>query len=140
MVTEIRIGMVSVPAVQDPGQRGSLPASCWQVLLQDEHQHQVALGGEVPDVLGDHGPAFGPGSRRDPRIVGGPQADLTDVDGIAAVSGVQELDRGYREQLVDQEGGHASRAARCCAVWRLRSATARSRSIRSRIWAECSAA
>ena len=140
MVTEIRIGMVSVPAVQDPGQRGSLPASCWQVLLQDEHQHQVALGGEVRDVLGDHGPAFGPGSRRDPCIVGGPQAGLSDVDGIAAIPGAQEFGRSYREHLVDQEGGHASSAARCRAVWRLRSPMARLRSIRSRTWPACSAA
>src|SRR5580704_8786686 len=132
--------MGPVPAVQDPGQRGSLAASRWQVLLQDEHQDQVALGGEISDVLRHDGPALGPGGRRDLRIVGGPQAYLSDVDGIAAIPGAQEFGRSYREHLVDQEGGHASSAARCRAVWRLRSPMARFRSILSPIWVECSAA
>jgi hypothetical protein len=38
--------------VENPGQGGSLPASGWQVLLQDEHQDQVALRGEVRHILG----------------------------------------------------------------------------------------
>ena len=132
--------MALVAAVQDPGQRRSLSASGWHALVQDEHQHQVTLGGEVSDVLGDHGPAFGPGGRRRLYIVGGAQAGLADVDGITAGPGAKQLGGGDWEHLVDQEGGHARRAARCRAVWRLRSAVARLRSIRSRIWAECSAA
>ena len=127
------------PAVQDPGQRGSLPASRWQV-LQDEHHDQITLGREVRDVLSDDSPAFGPGGRRDLGIVSGPQARLGDVDGIAAVPGAQQPGRGCREHIVDQEGGHARSAARCRAVWRLRSPMARLRSIRSPIWMECSAA
>jgi hypothetical protein len=69
-----QLGMVPVPAVQDPDQRGSLSASCWQVLLQDEHQDQVALGGEIRDVLSHDSPALGPGGHRDLRIVGCRQA------------------------------------------------------------------
>jgi hypothetical protein len=41
MVAEIRIRMIPVPAVQGPGQRGSLPAARRQVLLQGEHQDQA---------------------------------------------------------------------------------------------------
>ena len=91
MVTEIRIRMVPVPAVQDLGQRGSLPASRWQVLLQDEHQDQVALGGEVRGILSDDSPALRPGGRRNLRILGCPQAGLADLDGVMAVLGAQDL-------------------------------------------------
>ena len=58
MVTEIGIGMAFGPAVQGRRQRLSVPASCWQVLLQDEHQDQLTLGGEVRHVLGDDSPAL----------------------------------------------------------------------------------
>jgi hypothetical protein len=140
MVTEIGIRGITRPAVEDPGQGGSLPASRWQVLLQDEHQDNVALRGEVRDILGDDGPASGPGGRRHLRVGGRSKACLGDMDGIVAVLGAQELGRGRREHLIDQEGGHARRASRCRAVWRLRSAMARLRSIRSRISSACSAA
>ncbi|MBV9208258.1 MAG: hypothetical protein JO037_23295 [Actinobacteria bacterium] len=60
MVTEIRIGMIPIPTVQDSGQGGSLPASSWQASLQEEHQDQVALGSEVHDILRDDSLAFGP--------------------------------------------------------------------------------
>jgi hypothetical protein len=117
--------MVPVPAVQDPGQDGSLAPSGRQVLLQDEHQDLIPFGGEVRDVLGDDSPAFGPGRRRDLHIVGCPQPGLSDVHGVVAVLGAQDVGRRCREHLIDQEGGHASRASRCRAVWRLRSAMAR---------------
>ena len=122
----------------NPGQRGSLPACCWQVLRRDEHQDQVTLGGEVSDVLGDHSPAFGPGGRRDLRIAGAPQADLSDVDGIAAVPGAQQPGRGsYAVQATQRAAGGRARA-----VWRrpallVRTATARCR--RARVTASQSA-
>ena len=67
-MTEIGIREIVCPAIEDPGQGGSLAAARGQVLLQNEHQDYVALGGEVRDVFGDDDPAFGPGGRRHLRV------------------------------------------------------------------------
>ena len=92
--------MVPVPTVQDPGQRGSLPASSWQVLLQDEHQDQVALGGEVRDIRSDDSPAFGP-----PGVDLPEDADpLAAWDGFLARVGVPEEQRNTRSAIEDPAG------------------------------------
>jgi len=82
MVAEIGIRDVLRPAVENPGQSGSLPAARRQVPLQDEHQDDIALRGEVRHILGDDSPAIGPGRRGDLRVVSSPQADLGDVNSI----------------------------------------------------------
>ena len=101
MVAEIRIWDVLCPAVENPGQTGSLPAARWQVPLQDEHQDDVALRGEVRHILGDDGPAICPGRRGDLRVVSSPQADLGDVDRIVAIRSAQHFGRGQGEHLID---------------------------------------
>ncbi len=37
--TEVGVRVVLHPAVEDPCESGRLPAPCWQIPLQDEHQH-----------------------------------------------------------------------------------------------------
>src|SRR5487761_682354 len=54
---EVGVRVVPRPVVQDLRESGGHAAPGGQVLLQDEHEHHVALGGEVRDVLGDNGPA-----------------------------------------------------------------------------------
>jgi toxin HigB-1 len=66
---KVGVGVVVGPLVQDRGQR-CLRAACGQILLGDEQQDQVALGGEVGHVLGHDGPAVGPGSRRNESVLG----------------------------------------------------------------------
>ena len=128
------------PAVEDFCQDGSLRASRWQILLQDEHQDHVAFGGEIRDILGNDSPAFGPSGRRHLRVGGRPETGLRDMDGVVAVPGAQEFGRGHRKHFIDEEGGHARSASRCRAVLRFRSAMARLRSIRARTSSEYSAA
>jgi hypothetical protein len=62
--------MVLRPAVEDLCERSGLPATCGQVLLQHEHQHDVAFRSEVSDILGDDSPAFRPGGCRHLGVVG----------------------------------------------------------------------
>jgi hypothetical protein len=50
--------MLLRPAVENLGERGCLSTSCGQVLLEHEYEHEVALGGEVHDVLGQDRPVF----------------------------------------------------------------------------------
>jgi hypothetical protein len=57
--------MVLRPAIEDLRECSGLAAACRQVLFQHEHQHDVALGGEVSDILSDYGAAFGPCDHRD---------------------------------------------------------------------------
>ena len=49
----------------------------------------VPFVSEVRDILGDDGPAFGPGARRNLGVVGAPEACLGDVHGVMAVSVAQ---------------------------------------------------
>ena len=138
--TEVGVGVVLRPAVEDLCKCGGLPATRRQVLLQHEHEHGVAFDGEVRDILGDDSAAFRPGDCRHLGVVGAAEAHLGDVDRVMTVGVAQEYGCGRREHLVDQEGCHASSVSRCCDVLRLRSAMARLRSIRSRTSSECSAA
>lgn len=98
------------------------------------------LGGEVRDVLGYYRAALRPGGSGNVGIVGRPESDFGHVDCIKAVPLAQQLGCGCREHLIDQEGGHASSAARCAVVMRLRSAIARCRSILAVTSPGCSAA
>ena len=132
MRTEIGVGMILCPAVENLSERGGLPTSGGQVLLQHEYEHDIAFGGEVRDILGNDRPAFRPGGCRHLRVVGRTEADLSDMDRVVTVGVTQEHGGGRRERLIDYEGCHASSASRCCDVRRLRSAMAWLRSIRSR--------
>jgi hypothetical protein len=78
-----------------------LPAPCWQIPLQDEHQHYVPFASEVRDILGDDGSVFGSGACRNLRVVGRPEADLGDVNSVMAVCFTQKLGYGHREHLID---------------------------------------
>jgi hypothetical protein len=53
-----------------------LGAAGRQVLLEHEQQDHVAFGGEVGDVLGDHGPALGPRGRRKLSVVAALESGL----------------------------------------------------------------
>jgi hypothetical protein len=67
------------------------------------------------------------------RVFGGPKTYLGDVDRVMTMGVSQKRGGSYGEHLIDQKGGHASNASRCSDVRRLRSASARLRSIRARI-------
>src|SRR5271166_238795 len=54
---EIRLRVILGPAVESLGEGGGLPAPRGQVLLQHEHEHHIAFGREVRNVLGDDSPA-----------------------------------------------------------------------------------
>src|ERR1700722_9384792 len=82
---EVRFGIAVRPLIKYCRQRGRLPASCWQVPLEHEYQHDVTLRSEVVDVLGNYSSAVGASRRRDVRIVSCLQASLTDMDGVVAV-------------------------------------------------------
>ncbi len=86
MVAEVGIREILRPPVQDPGQSGSLPASGRQVPFQDEYQGNVALRSKVRRVLGNDSPAFRPGCRGDLRILGCPEANLDDMNGVPAIA------------------------------------------------------
>jgi hypothetical protein len=49
--------MILCPAVENLGERDSLPTSGRQALLQHEHQHDIAFGGKVRDILSNNRPA-----------------------------------------------------------------------------------
>jgi hypothetical protein len=124
--------MVLRPSVEKLGERGGLTTARGQVLLEHEHENDVAFGGEVHDVLGNNHPAFSPGGRRYVRILGCSKADLGDMNGVVAIGVAQERGSSYWEHLIDQKGDHASNVSRCSDVRLLRSAIARLRSIRAR--------
>jgi hypothetical protein len=96
MLAEIRIWEILRPAVQNPGQGGNLPAARGRVPLQDEHQDDVALRGEICHILGDGGPAIFPGRRGDLRVISSPQACLGDMDSSAAIRSAQHFGCGHR--------------------------------------------
>ena len=129
--TDVGIWEVLCPAVEDLRQRGGLPSSRWQVLLQHEYQDDVAFRREVCRVLGYNSPALSPGGRGDLGIVRRPQPDLGHVHSVLAIGVAQDPGRCYRKHLIDQERCHASSAWRCSAILRLRSIASRLRSIRS---------
>ena len=128
--------MILCPAVENLGERGSLPTSGGQALLQHEHQHDIAFGGKVRDILSNNRPAFRPGGYGHLRVAGRAETDLSDMDRVVAVGVAQEHRSGRREHLIDYEGCHASSASRCCDVRRLRSAMASLRAIRALISSE----
>lgn len=80
MDTEIGVRVVLRPAVEDLGECCGLSAARGQVLLQDEHQRDVAVSGEVSDILGDKSPAVCPGDCRDLRVVCATEAYFDDVE------------------------------------------------------------
>jgi hypothetical protein len=45
--TEVGVGMLLCPPVENLGERGGLSTTCGQFLLQHEQQHEIAFGGEV---------------------------------------------------------------------------------------------
>ena len=139
-MAEVGVRKIVCPAVESPRQGGSLPAARRQIPLQDEDQDDITLRGKVSHILGDDGPAFGPGRRGDLRIIGSPQPHLGNMDGVPAVGIAQQFRRGHRKHLIDQEGCHASSDSRSWAILRLRSAMARLRAIRSRTSPACSEA
>ena len=111
-MAEVGVRKIVRPAVEDPGQGGSLAAARGQVPRQDEYRDYVTLRGKVSHILCDDGPAFRPGRRGDLRIIGSPQAYLGGVDGVVAVSIAQQFGRGYWKHLIDQEGCHARSGSR----------------------------
>src|SRR5271165_3874381 len=104
MGTEVGVGMLLRPAVENLRERGGLSASRWQVLLQHEHQYDVAFGGEVCDILGHDRPAFASGDRSHVCVFGCSKAGLGDVDSVMAVGVAQEHRSSYWEHLIDQKG------------------------------------
>jgi hypothetical protein len=62
MRAQIGVGVLLRPAVESLGERGGLATACGQVLLEHEHQDDVALGGEVRNILGNDRAAFPPGN------------------------------------------------------------------------------
>jgi hypothetical protein len=58
MGTEIGVGVLLRPAVENLGERGGLSTARWEILLEHEHEYDVAFGGEVRDVLGNDRAAF----------------------------------------------------------------------------------
>jgi len=139
-MAEVGVREFLCPAVQDPGQGGSLPASCWQVSLQDEYQRNVALGSKVRHVLGDDHAAFRPGGLGDLRIICCTQAHLANVDGVSAMGIAQYFGGGCREHLIDEERCHASSDSRWRVIVWLRSVMSRLRSMRFLTSSACSAA
>ena len=69
------------PSVENPSQGGCLRSSRWQLLLDDEDEDYVTLGGEVLNVLRYHRALLRPSGVGHPRIVGCPKPDLGHVDG-----------------------------------------------------------
>lgn len=74
-----------------------MPTSGGQVFLRHEHQHDIAFGGEVRDILSNNGPAFRPGGCGHLSVVGRTKADLSEVDRVVAVCLAQEHGGGRRE-------------------------------------------
>src|SRR5579863_4976674 len=87
---EVGVGMLPRPLVENLGERDGLSASRGQVLLQHEHQYDVALGGEVCDILGHDRPGFTTGDRSHVRVFGCSKTDLGDMDRVMTVSLAQE--------------------------------------------------
>ena len=131
-MAEVGVGVLLRPAVENLRERGGLSTAGWEVLLEHEHQYDVAFGSEVRDILGHDRPAFPPGNRRHLRVFGCPKTGLGDMDCVVTVGVAQERCGSYGEHLIDQKGAHASSASRCADVRRLCSAIARLRSIRTR--------
>lgn len=84
-MAEIWLWMILCPSVEDLGQCCGLPASCGQIPLQHEYKNDIAFTGEVGDILGDDRPALCPGGGRYLGVLGGAEADLSDVDCVMAV-------------------------------------------------------
>src|SRR6185312_5203437 len=108
---EVGVGMLLRPPVKNLGERDGLSASRGQVPLQHKHEHDVAFGGEVCDILGHDRPAFATGERSHVRVFGSSKTDLGDMDRIMTVGVAQEYRGSCRKRLIDQKGGHASNAS-----------------------------
>src|SRR5215472_9942811 len=132
MGTEVGVGVLLRPAVESLRKRGGLSAARWEVLLEHEHEYDVAFGSEVCDVFRNDRPAFRPGDGSHLRVFGCPKTGLGDMDRVVTVGVAQERCGSYGEHLIDQKGAHASSASRCAEVRLLCSAIARLRSIRVR--------
>ena len=89
MRAEVGVRMLLRPAVENFGERCSLAATCRQVLLQHEHQHDIAFSGEVRDILSNNHPAFRPGGCGHLRVVGRTETGISDMDRIAAAGVAQ---------------------------------------------------
>lgn len=111
-MAEVWVGISLRPAIEGFRERCCLCAPNRQVPLKNEHEHNVALGGEVCDVLGDDSSALRTGSCRDLRVLGGLEADLSYVHRVVVIGITQEHGGCDWEHLVDQELDHASSAAR----------------------------
>src|SRR5262245_22952089 len=140
MVAQIGIGVGLRPPIEDLRKSRCLAATGGKIPLQNEYEYNVALAGEVDDVLGDDGSSLCSSDRRELGVPGRSKSDLGYVDGVVTV----DLPENFRccggEHLIDQESCHVSNAWRCSAKARLRAASARLRSIRSRISSGCAAA
>jgi len=143
VVAEVWLGVRLDPAMEHVGEPCRLRSAAREVPLQHDDQHEVALVGEVGDVLRDHRTPLATCLLRDLCVVGGPHPDLGDVDRISAVPLAEDLGGSGREHLVDEQTdhwGYASRAWRCSAASRLRSSVLWLRSMRRSISSRCSAA
>jgi hypothetical protein len=97
MGTEIGVGMLLRPAVENLGERGGLSTARWEILLEHEHEYDVAFRGEVRDGLGHDRPAFPPGNRRHLRVFTCPKTGLGDMDCVVTVGVAQEHRSSYGE-------------------------------------------
>jgi hypothetical protein len=97
--------MILCPAVENLGERGSLPTSGRQALLQHEHQHDIAFGGKVRDIRSNNRPAFRPGGRGHLRVVGRSETGLSDMEAVGLMP----------RACLDLGGGHCWWASYC---WR----------------------
>jgi len=99
--------MILCPAVENLGERGGLPTSGGQVLLQHEYEHDIAFGGEVRDILGNDRPAFRPGGRRHLRVVGRTEAGLSTAVAAGNISSTMKAVTPAAPHAVVTSGGSA---------------------------------
>ena len=78
-MTDIRIGIRGRPPVKQNGQALGLSAARREIPLEHEHEHEIALSGEVCDVLSNEDIAFGTRESRNRGIVGAAQAEVRDM-------------------------------------------------------------
>lgn len=140
VVAYVRVAILGCPTVQQTCETLGLASSRRQILLEHEDEHEVALAGEVHDVLGDQDPPVRPRGRCDVRIRRGTKAYLRHVNCAEPMLITQKLGGSGRVHPVEQKRDQRSRAWRSSAACRLESAASALPKMRASIASRCAAA